>query len=240
MTVTFGYDRAIFDRFPSLVGGIIHATDLNNGTSPEALGERYRAEQDVVAARLATLPVAEIPSIAAWRRTFTACGVKPTQHRVAAEALLRRLHKSGNIPSINILVDIGNLVSIRYGLPVAVFDQAQVTGRTTVRFATGEERFTDLGASEPVAPEAGEIVFVDDAGLVSARRWCWRQSAQSATSLTTTEALVTVEAHHDNAREEIEEALADILILLAQFQPETGTSSEVLERTRTTATFPPH
>ena len=39
--------------------------------------------------------------------------------RSAAEALLRRLTKQGSIPSINTLVDIGNLVSIRYALPVA-------------------------------------------------------------------------------------------------------------------------
>ena len=41
-------------------------------------------------------------------------GVDPTQYRSAAEALLRRLSKSGEIPSINALVDLGNLVSIRY------------------------------------------------------------------------------------------------------------------------------
>ena len=55
-----------------------------------------------------------------------------------------------------------------------------MTGGTTVRFATGGETFTDLGSGERESPEPGEVIFVDEAGLVSARRWCWRQSAESA------------------------------------------------------------
>src|SRR5205823_5888592 len=72
--------------------------------------------------------MADIPSIAAWRRAFTAFGARPTQYRNAAEALLRRLAKHGDIPAVSTLVDIGNLVSIRYALPVAVMDRAGLAG----------------------------------------------------------------------------------------------------------------
>ena len=81
--------------------------------------------------------MAEIPSIAAWRRAFTRFGAKPTQYRNAAESLLRRLSKQGDIPTISTLVDMGNLISIRYALPVAIFDQDQIAGDITVRLATG-------------------------------------------------------------------------------------------------------
>ena len=74
-------------------------------------------------ARIGETPLSELPTLAAWRRAFRAFGVDPTAYRSAAEALLRRLTKQGSIPSINALVDIGNLVAIRYGLPVAMFDQ---------------------------------------------------------------------------------------------------------------------
>jgi DNA/RNA-binding domain of Phe-tRNA-synthetase-like protein len=153
----------------------------------------------------------------AWRRAFRAFGVDPTGYRSAAEALLRRLTKQGELPSINALVDIGNLVSIRYGLPVAMFDQATVVGGTTVTFADGHERFTDLGSGTVETPEAGEVVFVDDAGQVSARRWCWRQSAESAASPTTTEVLVTVEGHHEAAAVDVAAALVDLETLLRQY-----------------------
>ena len=145
--------------------------------------------------------------------------MKPTQHRAAPEALLRRLAMAGDIPSINGLVDAGNLVSIRYAIPVAVFDLAGVAVPVEVRFATGEERFTDLGSDEAVAPEPGEVVFADREGVVAARRWCWRQSRESATDATTTEVLIVVEGHHAAAAADVDAALADLDRLLRAHQP---------------------
>jgi DNA/RNA-binding domain of Phe-tRNA-synthetase-like protein len=116
-------------------------------------------------------------------------------------------------------VDLGNLVSIRYALPVAVFDRRATTGTTTVRFAAGDERFTDLGTTDVVAPDPGEVIFVDEAGLVSARRWCWRQSDQSAAREDTPDALITVEGHHATATQDVQAALNDLQTLLAQYVP---------------------
>jgi DNA/RNA-binding domain of Phe-tRNA-synthetase-like protein len=123
---------------------------------------------------------------------------------------------------------MANLVSIRHRLPVAVFDQSAVTGVTTVRFADGTEAFTDLGADVVSHPEPGEVIFVDDAGLVSARRWCWRQSDQSAARPGTTEALITVEGHHEVAEEDVSAALEDLLGLLAVYQPGSTVAFDLL------------
>ena len=182
----FAYDDAILEHFPTIVGGVIHAAGVSNGPAPPTLMEAFSAEQAHVRARVGDTPLAEVPSLAAWRRAFRAFGVDPTAYRSAAEALLRRLTKQGSIPSISALVDIGNLVSIRHALPVAVFDMRAVTAGLAVRFARGDETFTDLGSGSAESPEPGEVIFIDGAGLVSARRWCWRQSAESASRLETT------------------------------------------------------
>jgi DNA/RNA-binding domain of Phe-tRNA-synthetase-like protein len=224
----FAYDDAIIERYPTIRAGVIHATGLANGPSPPELLDEYRAAQRVAADRLRTTAIADLPSIAAWRRAFARFGAKPTQYRNAAEALLRRLDKQGDIPSINTLVDIGNLVSIRSTMPVAVFDLAGVAESITVRFATGSEAFTDLGSTATVHPDPGEVVFVDSDGVVSARRWCWRQSAQSATGATTLDALIVVEGHHDTAAGEVESALSDLASLLAAHQPGSKTTSYLL------------
>ena len=128
MDPIFRYHPAIIERFPTIVGGVIHAVGVTNGPSPDELVEAFRAEQTTVIARIGDTPLSEVPSLAAWRRAFRAFGVDPTAYRSAAEALLRRLTKQGSIPSINTLVDIGNLVSIRHGLPVAIFDRQAMTG----------------------------------------------------------------------------------------------------------------
>jgi DNA/RNA-binding domain of Phe-tRNA-synthetase-like protein len=213
----FSYHPGITARFPTVVGGVVRASGVTNGPSPASLVAAFRTEQVATLARVGDTPLSEIPSLVAWRRAFRAFGVDPTAYRSAAEALLRRLTKQGSIPSINALVDIGNLVAIRYGLPVAVFDQRRVTGGTTVRFATGDESFTDLGSGSVESPEPGEVIFADEAGLVSARRWCWRQSAESASGADSTEILVTVEGHHESALEDVAVAVADLEALVERY-----------------------
>ncbi len=216
----FSYHADVIERYPTIRAGVVHATGLSNGPSPAALQDEFRTQQAVSRSAMEGRSMAEVPSIAAWRRAFSSFGVKPTQYRNAAEALLRRLVKRGDIPSINLLVDIANLVAVRYALPVAAFDQAHVAGSTQVCFAEGSEQFTDLGSGRVVSPRPGEVVFVDQAGLVSARRWCWRQSRQSATGPQTVEALFTVEGHHDRAADDVAAASNDISRLLGRYQPD--------------------
>ncbi len=224
----FGYSAPIVDDFPAIRSGVVLVTGMENGPTPPALMEIYQAEQRQVREAIAETPLSKIPSLAAWRRVFSDFGVKPTQYRNAAEALLRRLTKHGDIPVINTAVDIANVVAIRYRLPVAVFDQAHVSGGTTVRYAQGSERFTDLGSAEVTHPEPGEVIFVDNSSLVSARRWCWRQSDQSAVRPETTVALYTLEGQHDSAEEDVSNATEDLLSLIGSHQPGASATSAIL------------
>ena len=224
---TFQYDPDLLKRYPSVVGGVILAHGMTNQpTAPELL-QSYHAEQEEVKRRIGDTPLSELPSLAAWRRAFSAFNVNPTQYRSAAEALLRRLTKKGDIPSINTLVDIGNLISIRHALPVAVFDTRALTGAITVHFASGEERYTTLGQAEVEHPEPGEVIFSDEKGLVIARRWCWRQSEQSAAQSDTTNAIITVEAHHLDGRADVSAALEELQTLLKRYAGGTFVSGIV-------------
>jgi len=224
----FRYDGALLERYPAIRGGVILAENLHNGPTPAPVLEAYLAEQQAVLRRVGDTPLAELPTLAAWRRAFSAFGVKPTQYRSAAEALLRRLTKQGDIPSLNLLVDLGNLVSIRYALPVAVFDLSAATGPITVRFAQGDERFTELDSAEVKHPDPGEVIFADETGLVFARRWCWRQSAESAASEATPAAVITGEGHHAGAEADVQAALADLRALLAEYAGGTIVAVDVL------------
>src|SRR6266566_2522406 len=215
--IIFQYHPEIVKRFPAIVGGVIYARGMANGPTPQALQTAFQAEQQATLQRIGSTPLSQVETLAAWRSAFREFGVDPTQYRSAAEALLRRLTKKGDIPSINTLVDIGNLVSIRYALPVAVFDTRTLLGTVTVHFADGTERYTTLGQSEVGHPEPGEVVFTDETGLVIARRWCWRQSEPSAAQFDTTNALITVEAHHTTGHRDVQAAMNDLLELLTKY-----------------------
>jgi len=215
--IPFQYDPEILKTFPSLAGGAILGSGLKNCPSPEALRQAYLHEQQQALERIGNTPLSEIEALAGWRAAFRLFGVDPTQYRSAAEALLRRLTKKGEIPSINAVVDSCNLVSIRYALPVAGFDRRALRGPVTVRFAKGDEFFTPLRQASAEQPDPGEVIFIDGAGLVVARRWCWRQSEESAAGEYTQEALFTVEAQHAGGKVAVERALSDLRELLADY-----------------------
>jgi DNA/RNA-binding domain of Phe-tRNA-synthetase-like protein len=215
--IVFQYDPAILASFPTVVGGVILAQNMANGPTPDHLQTMYQVEQQAALQRIGTTPLSQLETLAAWRSAFRGFDVDPTQYRSAAEALLRRLTKKGDIPSINLLVDLGNLVSIRYALPVAVFDTRVLQGSVTVHFAHGSERYTTLGESEVDHPQPGEVIFSDESKLVIARRWCWRQSEQSAATAKTRSAIITIEAQHAGGHRDIEAALNDLLALLQEY-----------------------
>jgi DNA/RNA-binding domain of Phe-tRNA-synthetase-like protein len=221
----FRYHEDIVRRYPDVAGGVIIARGLSNGPTPAALREAYLAEQRATLERISNTPLSQIESLAAWRNAFRRFGTEPTRYRSAAESLLRRLTKKGDIPLINCLVDIGNLVSIRYALPVAVFDTRHLQGPVTVHFADGLERYTPLAEGMVEHPEPGEVVFTDETGLVVARRWCWRQGEESAARDDTRDAIITMEAHHASGKADVSAALQELMALLGTHSGGTFTSA---------------
>jgi DNA/RNA-binding domain of Phe-tRNA-synthetase-like protein len=213
----FQYHPDILENYPNILGGVILSQGMQNGPTPETLKQAFIEEQRATLERIGDTPLSELETLAAWRAAFRAFGVNPTKYRSAPEALLRRLTKKGDIPSINTIVDIVNLVSIRYALPVAAFDVRALQGAVTVHYADGTERYTPLFEEQVEHPEKDEVVFSDESGLVIARRWCWRQSDESATREDTSQAIFTVEAQHPGGREVVATALEDLQGLLEQY-----------------------
>lgn len=213
----FSYDPAVLLKFPHLVGGAFLADNVVNGPTPDALRLEYADEQARIRQQIGSTPLSEIAALAGWRSAFRLFGVDPTQYRCASEALLRRLTKKGDIPSINTVVDCCNLVSIRCALPVAAFDGNAVQDGLTVRFAQGNELFTTLGEDSDDHPLPGEVIFTNPAGRVLARRWCWRQSEDSAARAETRRVLCTIEAQHPGAKPAVARALVDLQELLQRY-----------------------
>ena len=212
----FEYNSEIIELFPEAQAGVVIGQALNR-PSPEELKARFLHEQQAVLAQIGDTPLSELETLAAWRAAFRRFGVNPTKYRSAVEALLRRLTKQGDIPSINALVDIGNLVSIRHRVPVAVFDLDRTAGSIVVQLSKGDESFTPLFVEEAEHPESGEVIFIDGNGLVAARRWCWRQSDQSAARMETRSVMLVTEAHHQEGAETVQQAAADLRELCAEF-----------------------
>lgn len=204
----------IWRDFPGLAAGALlveapapQALPSSVLSDPDHVAEVVDRHLDIARRRLAAGPEGQFPEIQAWRRAFTAMGIKATQYRCASESLLRRLRRDGELPRVHPLVDIGNAISAAYAIPVAALDVGRIDGDLEVRYATGTETYLSFGG-EREHPAPGEVTFADTAGNAHARRWTNRQSGLSAVTAETRTALIVTEALHEGAAVDIERAAA--------------------------------
>ncbi len=61
-------------------------------------------------------------------------GIDPKRYRMSAESLLKRVLDSQPLYRINGVVDVNNLGSIKFALPMGVYDMANLSGDITFKF----------------------------------------------------------------------------------------------------------
>jgi DNA/RNA-binding domain of Phe-tRNA-synthetase-like protein len=195
----FRHVPEIWQEFPQLVAGALVVDKIQPAVKVEALLQPWyqRARE-----RLKGGSESQMPEVVAWRRVYSHMGLKPTQYRSAAEALLRRFKREDDLPRLHPLVDFCNALSLAFALPIAVFDLDQVKDYLEVRKAEGDETY--LAFSEEIeTPPAGEVIFADAARQVHARRWTFRQSRRSAVSPDTKRVLIVSEGMHETAARDV-------------------------------------
>lgn len=217
----FRHHDDVWRDFPGLAAGALLVEAPPSRALPSSvlsdsdhIAEVVDRHLDIARRRLAAGPEGQFPEIQAWRRAFTAMGIKATQYRCASESLLRRLRRDGELPRVHPLVDIGNAISAAYALPVAALDVSRIDGDLEVRYATGTETYLSFGG-EREHPAPGEVTFADTAGNAHARRWTNRQSGLSAVTADTETALIVTEALHDGAAADIARATAALASALS-------------------------
>lgn len=206
----------LFEAFPQYVRGVVVAREVQNGPSPEELTALLREGEEKVRRTLGTANPAEHPRIKAWREAYRKTGVKPAEFRSSIEAMARRAVKGQELPSINAVVDIGNILSLRHLVPVGGHSLDEVTEDIRLRPATGEEVFVPFGETEEERPLPGEIIFAEG-NTVLTRRWTWRQANHTLTLPESRSLEINVDGLPPVTREEVDEICAEMEELLARF-----------------------
>lgn len=195
----FGHSTDIWQDFPQLVPGVLVVENITPHVEVEA---RLQPWFEHARTRLNGQTESQLDEVSAWRRAYSQMGLKPTQYRSAAEALLRRFRKENDLPRLHPLVDLCNAISLAFALPVAVFDLDQVDSFLEVRRAQGDERYLAFNGETEIPPP-GEVIFADAANQVHARRWTFRQSLRSTVSSETRRVLIVSEGLHDTAGRDV-------------------------------------
>lgn len=130
----------------------------------------------------------DFPIFRAYRDFFWKVGIDPTKNRPAGEALIRRILRDKQIPSINTLVDAYNLASIKTGIALAAFDADKLEGDLLMRFAREGEKFLGIGMERPLELKGGEVVISDGRKLVAV--YPYRDSDETKVTSATKDSLV--------------------------------------------------
>ncbi|MFF7893150.1 B3/4 domain-containing protein [Streptomyces sp. NPDC007907] len=220
MTLTLTVSDDVRTLAPGFTHVAIEAHSLVNGPSSEASSELLDEAARRLALRLNGRAPHEDPHMAAWRAAYTAFGSKPSRTRNSAEALAKRALSDAGLPRVNLLVDLYNAVSVAHLIPVGGEDLDRIEGGMRLIRATGEERFVTVAGGEETVehPDAGEVVWCDDAG-VTCRRWNWRQGPRTRLTEETTSGIFLLESLAPMPVAEVTAAAAELAELLARFSP---------------------
>ncbi len=173
---TFTVDPAVFEKLPDYCLGVVAVEGFDNAAPCPAIEAMLDQSAADFAARHAGDNVRELPGVKACREAFQAVGMNPNKFMVSIEALAKRVQKSGALPHINPLVDLGNALSLRYEVPMGAhdIDRMEPCG-IAVRFAAEGDSFLPMGGEAVEDVPAGELCYVSG-HTVKTRRWMWRQS----------------------------------------------------------------
>jgi len=193
----YSIDSAVLSMFPDLARGVVVAHDidnrLGNGALAALLEDTWRKTQSSTATGFA-----EDARVKVWDDAYRRFGANPNRDTPSIKFLLSQALKGKSLRSINPLVDILNIISLRYSLPCGADDinSLDVNGDIALALSKGDETFTSLGKPEQADPPVlGEVIYLTlPSKRVMCRRWNWRNAFFSRITNQTKLAAINVDA----------------------------------------------
>lgn len=173
----FVVEDRVFDKLDDLCFGVVVARGIDNMKKLDGIKEMLDNSISAIMAEMGEAKIKEHSKIIPYRHAFVQLGFNPNKFAPSVEALISRILKGGQMPSINNIVDLANAVSLKYVLPIGAHDLDMAKDDLAVRFSADGDSFIPFGAAAAESPEPGELVYASGSAIKT-RRWIWRQSEQ--------------------------------------------------------------
>jgi DNA/RNA-binding domain of Phe-tRNA-synthetase-like protein len=210
----FIIEEDFLEVFPNAKLGIIVVKGINNNSEID-FESKIKAAGDIMLEKIGDMELAKHPSISVWRDAYKKFN-SPKQNRSSIEALIRRIYNGKGLGTINPLVDIYNIVSIKYMLPCGGEDLDIVKGDIRLIRAEGNEPFIPLGSSENDPPLKGEVIYKDDGGAIC-RCWNWREADRTKLTEETKNAFLCIECIDENKFDEFKAAVEELALMVREY-----------------------
>ena len=133
---------------PDLKIGIIDYENIIVEESPQMLKGRLQLFQESLFFDLEDTNITDYEEIKEWRMIFKRLGKDPNRYRHSAEALYRRVKKQQFLPSMNSAADLNNFFSLKYKIPIGIYDKEKIKGDIVIRIGQKTEMYAGLNGRE--------------------------------------------------------------------------------------------
>jgi lysyl-tRNA synthetase class 2 len=213
--------KEIFDRFPDYARHVLVVEGADNTREDEELAGLLMEAQRRVREDDSFADIKTHPFIASWREAFQTFGANPNKCPPSVANLIKRVRGGSgkDLPYVNSLVAIFNVVSMNHVLPAGGDDLDSVQGNIRLAFAKGNESYTPLGSPDQTErPNPGEVVLLDTGnGEVFCRAWCWKNGDVSKIGTNTRRVAINVDALPPKTPEAGEAAAREVQELVRRF-----------------------
>ncbi|MCA1030713.1 hypothetical protein LCL95_06755 [Bacillus timonensis] len=124
--------------------GVIHYQDISVGESPQMLKGRLQLFQESLYFDLEEKELTNFKGIKNWRKVFKTIGTDPSRYRPSVESLYRRIKKQSFIGSINSAADLNNFFSLKYEIPIGIYDMNKIEGPVEITVGHSNDEYIGI------------------------------------------------------------------------------------------------
>lgn len=163
ITISVAFSDQIKNKIGGIKLGILLAQKMTVEINSKKTEAAFRELEMDIKEEFRLSPPSSHPVVSAVRRMYRRIGWEPTQYRPSSEAMIRRLLKGKGLYHINNLVDLGNICSTRFHLPMGLYDYDKILG--AIQLDVGKDEEVYEGISKGTIHAAGKLVLRDQRGI---------------------------------------------------------------------------
>ncbi len=157
-------DESLRSRIAGVTFGMVTIWGVTVSERNERLWRHIEMLGKRLASEFTLERLAENQHIAAVRELQKSFGFDPTRYRPSSEALLRRVLKGQGLHQVNSAVDVNNLCSLEWLLPMCIYDLRNVKGQPRVRIGQPGEEYPGIGRQ--MFSAENKVIIADESGIM--------------------------------------------------------------------------